>query len=251
VSGANRTVVIAQARMSSTRLPAKVMADLGGKPVVDRVIERTRRAERVDDVWIATTTDPTDDVLADHLRSLDVPFVRGSLDDVLARYLMATEAAEADTVVRVTCDCPLTDPETIDAMIEAYFEPPAVDYCSNTLVRTYPLGMDTEVFSRAALESAAAEATRQLEREHVTPFLYQHPERFSLRNVQAPKWAVWPELRLTVDESADLWLAREVFAELGGDADLASIISLLRSRPDLVAINSEIGHRHVEKPASW
>jgi spore coat polysaccharide biosynthesis protein SpsF len=251
VSSASRTIVIAQARMSSTRLPGKVMADLGGKPVIDHVIERVRRAARVDGVWIATTTDPTDDVLADHLGELDVPFVRGSLDDVLARYVLAADAADADVIVRITCDCPFADPETIDATIAAYFEPPSADYCSNTLVRTYPLGMDAEVFSRAVLESANAEATLPHEREHVTPFVYQHPERFSLRSVEAPEWATWPQLRLTVDEPADLRLARALVGELGDAADLTSIVNLLRSRPDLVAINSDIAHRHVEKPASW
>ena len=154
-SRVSRTVIIAQARMSSTRLPGKTFMDLGGKPVVDRVVERVARARLADDVWIATTTDSSDDVLAEHLDSLGTPCLRGSLDDVLSRYAAAAETSRADTIVRITCDCPLIDPSVIDAVIAAFRDAPEVDYCSNALMRTYPIGMDTEVLSRASLERAA------------------------------------------------------------------------------------------------
>ncbi|MDZ4179352.1 MAG: NTP transferase domain-containing protein, partial [Coriobacteriia bacterium] len=128
-----RTVIIAQARMSSTRLPGKTLMDLGGAPVLDRVIARARRAKLADDVWLAITEDPSDDVLEEHARALGVPYVRGSLDDVLARYAQAAEASSADAIVRITCDCPLIDPDVIDAVIRAYRDTPGMDYCSNTL----------------------------------------------------------------------------------------------------------------------
>ena len=246
-----RTVIIAQARMSSTRLPGKTLMDLGGAPVLDRVVARARRAALADDVWVAITDDPSDDVLETHLIGAGVPYVRGSLDDVLARYVLAADAADAETVVRITCDCPLIDPVCIDEVIAAFREPEAVDYCSNTLVRTYPIGMDAEVFSREILERAHVEATMQHEREHVTPYLYQHPERFRLRNVEAPEWALWPELRLTVDEPADLEMLREVVRLVGPDAGLAAILAALQGEPELVAINQRISHRHVSKPSAW
>jgi spore coat polysaccharide biosynthesis protein SpsF len=243
-----RTVIIAQARMSSTRLPGKTLMDLGGKPVVDHVIARARAARLADDVWVATTTDATDDVLVAHLDAAGVPYVRGSLEDVLARYVQAAEDSRADTIVRITCDCPLIDPEVIDATIAAFREPPEVDYCGNTLRRTYPIGMDTEVLSRAALERAHAEAMQPHEREHVTPYLYQHPELFRLRNVEAPEWATWPELRLTVDEAADLEMLQAVVTQVGPDAPLAKSVSFLRERPELLTLSSEVVHRHIDKP---
>ncbi len=247
----SRTVIIAQARMSSTRLPGKVMLDLGDKPVVDHVVMRARASRLADDVCIATTVEDTDDVLAAHLDTLDVQYIRGSLDDVLARYVQAAEVSRADTIVRITCDCPLIDPVIIDEVIAAFRSAPAVDYCSNTLRRSYPIGMDTEVFSREALERAYAEATEAPEREHVTPYLYQHPELFRLRNVEAPGWARRPELRLTLDEPADLELLRAVVGLVPGGADLATVLEALRMHPELEGINARVSHRYVERPDSW
>jgi len=247
----SRTVIIAQARMSSTRLPGKTLMDLGGRPVVDHVIERARASRLASDVWVATTTDATDDVLVAHLDELDVPYVRGSLDDVLARYVEAAEASHADAIVRITCDCPLIDPEVIDKVIEAYHALPQVDYCSNTLRRTYPIGMDTEAFSREALVCASLEGMRAPEREHVTPYIYQHPEIFCLRNVEAPQWATRPELRLTVDELADLDALRALVSQVGPDASLREIMVAIEDNPRLAELNREVPHRHVQKPAQW
>lgn len=247
----SRTVIIAQARMSSTRLPGKVMLDLGGRPVVDHVFMRARASRLADDVCVATTIEDTDDVLAAHLDTLGVQHIRGSLNDVLARYVQAAEASRADTIVRITCDCPLIDPAIIDETIAAFRAAPAVDYCSNTLVRTYPIGMDTEVFSREALERAYAQATAATEREHVTPYLYQHPELFALRNVEAPGWARRPDLRLTLDEPADLELLRAMVALVPEGAGLEAVLEALRMHPELEGINAGVTHRHVEKPGSW
>ncbi|MDZ4179386.1 MAG: spore coat biosynthesis protein F, partial [Coriobacteriia bacterium] len=128
---------------------------------------------------------------------------------------------------------------------------PGIDYCSNTLVRTYPIGMDTEVFSRAVLEKAHARATQPHEREHVTPYLYQHPERFRLENVAAPEWASWPELRLTLDEAADQELLQAVVGRVGPDAGLRQVLDALRADESLAALNADVAHRHVEKPVEW
>lgn len=238
--------------MGSTRLPGKTLADLGGLPVVDRVIARVRSARLVDEVVLAITDRAEDDVLASHLDALGQRYVRGSSDDVLSRFALAVGTEpDADTIIRITADCPLIDPDVIDEVIAASSEAPAIDYCSNTLVRTYPIGMDTEVFSRAALERAAAEALLPREREHVTPYLYQHPMEFRLRNVEAPGWATWPELRLTLDEAADLEMLRALAARIDTDAGLRDVLGALRDAPEIAAINGQVAHRHTQKPGSW
>lgn len=234
--------------MSSTRLPGKTLKDLAGKPVIDHVVERARRSRLADDVWIATTIDPSDDVLAAHLDEMGVPYVRGSLDDVLSRYVQAAVSSDAETVVRITCDCPLIDPDVIDETIAAFRRPPRVDYCSNTLRRSFPIGMDVEVLSREALERAKAEATLRHEIEHVTPYIYQHPDMFALRNVEAPKWAQWPELRLTLDEPADLEMMRQLLSEVPLGAPLQAILAVLGEHDEIVMLNSNVQHRHVAKP---
>jgi spore coat polysaccharide biosynthesis protein SpsF len=246
-----RTVIIAQARMCSTRLPGKVLMDLGGEPMVDRVLERARRARMVDEIVVATSTDPSDDVLVEHLESRGAKVLRGSLDDVLSRYMLAARETKADIVVRITCDCPLIDPGVIDETIKAFATQSTVDYCSNTLIRTYPIGMDTEVLSTEALFWADAAATKPHEREHVTPFIYQHPERFRLRNVNAPEWAAHPDWRLTVDTAEDLVVLRALYQRLPDQFGLAEIIDAIESDPGVLDANRGVPHRHIERPDSW
>lgn len=243
-----RIVAIAQARMGSTRLPGKVMRDMGGKPVVDWVFDRLSRAATLDAVMAAIPDLPEDDTLHDHLRSIGVVTVRGSATDVLARYRQAAEAAGADVVVRITCDCPLIDSEVVDRVVAAYLTEPPVDYCSNILKRTYPIGMDTEVLSRAALDTAFEEAVEPHEREHVTPFLYQHPERFRLRNVEAPDWAAKPQYRLTLDEEDDLRMLSSIANCIEPSEGLSHIIRILDGDPGLTAINAGVRHRELHKP---
>lgn len=242
--GHPRTVIIAQARMGSTRLPGKVMMDICGKPMVDHVIDRAKRSTRADDVAVAIPDLAADDVLAQHLDTLEVMVVRGSADDVLARYTKAADESRAEVIVRITCDCPLIDPAIVNEVISAFREG-GVDYCSNTLERTYPIGMDTEVFSREALERAHAEATEPDEREHVTPYIWQHPERFRLRNVMAPEEFTWPELRLTVDEGADREMVSGVLAATVGTGSLGDVFLALRLRPELLQLNESVLHRYL------
>ncbi|GAB4276478.1 MAG: glycosyltransferase family protein [Coriobacteriia bacterium] len=244
----DKVVAIIQARMGSTRLPGKTLMDLAGEPVVDHVIRRARRAKRIDDVMLAIPALPDDDILAEHLDILGQRYIRGDAEDVLARYQQAAMASEADVIVRITADCPLIDPRVIDRVIKAYMERPAVDYCSNTLRRTYPIGMDTEVFSREALERAFDEATEPYEREHVTPYIYQHPKKFRLRNVEAPEESRRPEYRLTVDEQVDLEVIRELASRLGAHAGLECYVRELDSDPVLLERNLGVAHRYVSKP---
>ncbi|MGZ8363422.1 MAG: cytidylyltransferase domain-containing protein [Caulobacteraceae bacterium] len=177
-------LAIMQARMSSTRLPGKVLRPLAGSPMILRQIERVKRAKRIDRLVVATSIDPTDNVLADILEHHGVHAIRGPLDDVLTRFVGVMNGFEdVDHVVRLTADCPLTDPTVIDAVIAHHVESGA-DYTSNTLgARTYPKGLDVEAMTAETLRMAATEAEAADEREHVTMHIYRHPERFRLEGV--------------------------------------------------------------------
>jgi spore coat polysaccharide biosynthesis protein SpsF len=199
--------------MSSSRLPGKVMAPVLGEPMIGRQVERLRRARRIDELVVATSTDPSDDPLADYCDSIGLNVFRGSLDDVLGRYSGALELHPmAEAVVRLTADCPLTDPELIDRVIEHHHAAGA-DYTSNTLgARTYPHGLDTEVIRPEALREAAERASDPYEREHVTPYIYRRPETYRLSGVVRPESLA--SLRWTVDFPEDMAFVREVYAKL-------------------------------------
>lgn len=203
---------ILQARMSSTRLPGKVMKPLAGRPMVERQLERLRRCRELDRIVVATSDDASDDPLAAHLESLGVQTFRGSLADVLARYMGAIRAfGIVGPIVRLTADCPLADPGVIDDGVRLHREL-GVDYVSNGQRRTYPHGLDMEVFRREALETAERESQDPYDHEHVTPFIYRHPERFSLADlVQA---ADESHLRWTVDTPEDYAFVERVYAAL-------------------------------------
>lgn len=199
--------------MSSSRLPGKVMAPVLGQPMIGRQIERIKRARLVDKLVVATSTDPSDDPLAAYVVSLGVEVFRGSLDDVLDRFRRILQGHhEATTLVRLTADCPLTDPELIDKVIAHHLETGA-DYTSNTLrTRTYPHGLDVEVMKPEALEDAAARAKDPYEWEHVTPYIYRRPEHYKLAGVA--RHDSLAHLRWTVDVPADLEFVRAVYAKL-------------------------------------
>jgi spore coat polysaccharide biosynthesis protein SpsF (cytidylyltransferase family) len=197
----SRTVAIVQARMGSRRLSGKVLAMLGGSPVLRHVTSRAAQARTVDHVVVATSDQARDDEVAGWCAAVCVRCVRGPETDVLARYALAAEATGADIVVRITADCPLLSPAVLDLVVEARAASGA-DYASNTLARGFPHGLDVECLTRAALDAAAAEAVDPEEREHVTPFVYNRPERFRLASVAAPE--DWSWLRWTLDTAADL-----------------------------------------------
>jgi spore coat polysaccharide biosynthesis protein SpsF len=199
--------------MSSSRLPGKVLAPVLGEPMIGRQIERLQRSARIDKLMVATSNDPSDDALAAYVRGLGVELFRGALDDVLGRYCAAlSRHLDATAVVRLTADCPLTDPELIDKVIDHHHESGA-DYTSNTLgTRTYPHGLDAEVIRPECLYDANELATDPYEREHVTPYVYRRPEHFRLAGVARHKSLA--QLRWTVDLPPDLAFVREVYAKL-------------------------------------
>ena len=241
-----KTLIIVQARMTSTRLPGKVLLPLAGEPMLTRLIERLRRVRRADGIVVATTTNTSDDPIAALCALLGVPCHRGSEHDVLSRYADAARLYGADVVVRITSDCPLIDPALIDQTIAAYDEGGS-DYVSNMLPPTWPYGMAVEVFSAAALAQAHAEATQAAEREHVTPFLYWHPERYRLRNVASP--VDLSHHRWTVDTPEDYALVSLLFDHLMTTRPTftqADVLALLDAHPDWIAINQHIQ----QKPAT-
>ena len=230
---------IIQARMSSRRLPGKVLKPILGVPMLGRQIERVRRSRRLDEIVVATSTQESDQDLVDFCQSIGVRCIRGSLDDVLERYRLAAQSVDARVIVRLTGDCPLSDPDTIDALIHKYAEG-GFDYVSNTLKPTFPDGLDTEVFSRQALETAFHNATLPSEREHVTPYLKKSDDiaKFNLENdsdLSALRW--------TVDEPADFDLVHKIFEALYPevpDFAMTDILALLAQHPEWVNLNQNI-----------
>ena len=233
-----RVVAIIQARSGSTRLPGKVLADVHGKALLRRVIERVKAIRNVDGVVIATTDAPADHAIEEIAQREQVAVFRGSESDVLDRYYHAAVRNRADVIARVTADCPLLDPEVAARVID-HFLRGAFDYVSNVDPPTFPDGLDTEVFTMKALGESWREAHLNSDREHVTPFIRSRKDRFSQGNVENP--ANLSHLRWTVDEADDLEFIRQVYARMGKDLfGLDEVMNLLQREPALMAIN----HRH-------
>ena len=234
-------LAILQARMSSSRLPGKVLMPLAGAPMIVRQIERVARARRIDKLIVATSDDPSDDALANTVAREAIGVYRGPLDDVLARFIGALDAfGPADHVVRLTGDCPLADPQVIDATIDHVLAA-GVDYGSNTPPhRSFPKGLDTEVMTAAALRAAAARAETPEEREHVTWALHSRPDLY--RQAFFSQAADEGEVRWTVDYPADYAFVCAVYDALyPQDRAFTSddVRALVRSRPDLASLGGE------------
>jgi glutamate-1-semialdehyde aminotransferase/spore coat polysaccharide biosynthesis protein SpsF (cytidylyltransferase family) len=232
---------IVQARMGSSRLPGKTLADVAGRPMLARLVERARLIDGVDAVVIATTDRPADDAIVAFADAAGLPVHRGSEADVLDRVHGAAERFGVSVIVRVTPDCPLLDPAVAGRVLARFRAAAgALDYVSNTQPPTFPDGQDTEVFSLAALATAWREARLGSEREHVTPFIWKQPHRFRLANVTHAEDL--SHLRWTVDEAADLDFVRAVYARLGADRPfgLAEVLALLRREPALLEGNRSL-----------
>ncbi|WP_416049415.1 cytidylyltransferase domain-containing protein [Cupriavidus basilensis] len=231
-------MALLQARSSSTRLPGKVLKPLLGEPMILRQIERLRRARNIDRLMVVTSDSSSDDELAACCVAAGVEVFRGSLDDVLDRFYSAVKDIRPQHVVRLTADCPLADPEVIDAVIDFYRDGD-FDYASNVLEPTYPDGLDAEVFRFSVLETIWQEASLASQREHVTSFIYQHPERFRLGCLK--RESDLSALRWTVDEPSDLAFVTAVYGALYRDNPaflMADVLRLLAQRPELIEINA-------------
>ncbi|MCF8526177.1 MAG: glycosyltransferase family protein [Candidatus Nanopelagicales bacterium] len=213
--------------MSSSRLPGKVLAPILGRPMINLQLERISRARSLDAIVVATSVDESDDPLADAVADLGYPVVRGSLDDVLSRFLSVLDEMTPNRVVRLTADCPLTSPHVIERVVD-FARAGDFDYASNTLERTYPDGLDVEVLTPAALQWLGAHALEAEEREHVTIWAFRRPDRFTLGNYAAERDL--SHLRWTVDEPEDLDVVREVYQHLypsNPTFDVAEIIAAI------------------------
>lgn len=235
-----RVALVVQARMTSTRLPGKVLMPIGGRPMLALMLERLERARTPSIRVVATTANTADDPIDTLARAHGWSVVRGPEEDVLERYRMAADAFNADVVVRVTSDCPLIDPEILDGVVSRVLGG-GCDYASNTLRRTYPRGLDVEAVTRSAIDAAATEAGDPAEREHVTPYIYGHPERFRLCGVEAT--VDLSEHRWTVDTNADLELIRRLYGALWDrhpDFTTAELLDVLDQHPDWRALNANV-----------
>jgi len=229
--------------MGSTRLPGKVLADIAGEPMLVRTVERSRRAETLDEVVVATTIEASDDPVAELCEARGYARFRGHPTDVLDRYYQAASAFKAGAIVRVTADCPLMDPDVIDKTVKAFLEAyPQIDFAANRYPerRTYPIGLDVEVCTFGALERAWKEAAPGYAREHVMPYLYEVGDRFRVRVVECEQDL--GALRWTVDTPEDLAFVRAVYAAFGGRDDFSwrEVLALLDRRPQLAEINAQV-----------
>lgn len=241
-----KIAAIIQARMGSSRLPNKVLMDLGGAAVLDRVLHRLGRSRLLQELLVATTKAPQDNFIVKHCEQGGIKVFRGSEQDVLDRYYRAAEHLYADVVVRITSDCPVIDPDVTDATIQAFLDH-HVDYASNVRVRTYPRGLDTEVMTVQALERAWREAGKPYEREHVTPYIYQNPSVFKLHGIENA--VDYSQHRWTLDTSEDLRLLRAIYARFGGSDDFAwrEVLELVESDPLLADINRHVAQKAVHE----
>jgi spore coat polysaccharide biosynthesis protein SpsF len=235
-----RVLVVVQARTSSTRLPQKVLLPLAGKPLLVRMLDRVRAARTPFQLCVATTTDAGDDPVARLADDAGVACVRGHPTDLLDRHVQAARQADAQAVVKIPSDCPLIDPKVIDRVIGTFLDDPTFDYVSNLHPATWPDGYDVEVMTRAAIETAHREATRPHEREHTTPFLWDQPGRFRLKNV-AWERDLQMTHRLTIDYPEDYEVVRAVFEALYREGSapfgLEEILAYLEAHPEVFCIN--------------
>lgn len=230
--------------MGSTRLPGKVLLPLAGTSVLGCVVDRLRDVSGLDDLLVATSLLDSDDPVVAECERLGVSSFRGSAEDVLARYRAAAAAAGAEVVVRITSDCPLIDGELVGVLLRDFEMGEPCDYLSNTLVRSYPRGLDTEIVRFTALERADREAVLSYEREHVTPYLYRHPELFALRAYVDPGGEDRSRMRWTVDSAEDYAFVRAVYAACSYGAPrevgTAEVLRAIARDPSLPSLNASV-----------
>ena len=237
-------VAIIQARMGSTRLPGKVLKKINGIPMIKYQVERVEKSKLIDKVIIATSRSQKDDQIVSFCELNNISFYRGSESDVLSRYYFAAKEYKADTIVRLTADCPLIDPIVIDNTVNLFNES-KVDYASNTTppeTSHFPDGSDVEVVSIQALERANNEATREADREHVTFYFWKHAEKNGFQTNQLSNTENWSKFRFTVDYTEDFEVVRRIVSELNKRnqfGELGEIIQILKDYPEIYDLNSK------------
>lgn len=232
---------IIQARCGSTRFPNKVFALIDDKPLLWHVVNRLKYARRIDDIVVATTVNAEDDKIDEWCKENNVHCFRGSEEDVLNRYYNASEAFPSDYVVRITADDPFKEPKVIDAVITKLIEE-GYDHVTNNLPPSFPEGLDCEAFKKSALDRSEKEAETAFEREHVTQYIYHHPEIFKIGNVSNPENLSY--LRWTVDKDVDFEMVKSVYAHRNPMNKeillMDEILEILKANPEIEKINSEV-----------
>ena len=237
-----KIIATIEARMTSSRLPGKVLLKAAGKPMLEHLVNRLRAVPSLNGIVLATTINKTDDELEEFSKNIGIACYRGSENDVMSRVIGAAEFAGADVVVEITGDCPIIDPQIVEQIIRI-FRANHADYMSNGHIRSYPDGMDTQVFKLETLKRSAIMTNDSLDHEHVTLHIRNHPEIFSQIHVVSPPETHWPELGLTLDEPRDYELLKKIIEHFEPTNPLFScreVIQLLKQRPAWVAINQAV-----------
>jgi len=242
-----KVAAIIQARMGSTRLPGKILKKVLDKTLLEYQIERVKRANTIDEIIIATTTKESDDQIVRLCQQLSIPYYRGSEEDVLSRYYEAATKFNVDVIVRLTSDCPIIDSNVINKVVGHYLENQnQYDYVSNTLTRTYPRGMDTEVLSYEGLKRDHEQARERTYREHVTAYIYHHPDQFRLCNVLNEKDE--SKHRWTVDTEEDFQLVERIISTIYPENNffnMSDVLHLMDQNPTWFDINNHIEQKYV------
>lgn len=238
-----------EARMTSKRLPGKVLLPLAGEPALLRLVERIKPSRYVDEIVVATTTNKTDDPIVKLCEKHDIKYFRGSEDDVLKRVLDAAESVHAHFIIEITGDCPLLDYRHINELCVEY-EKNKFDYIANNTVRSYPDGFDVQLFPVEVLRRVDKLTNDPIDRVHVSYYIYTHPETFACKNILAQGKMNWPELAVTLDEREDYQLINQIFEQLyykNPNFSAEDVVDLLRSDTNLVSINSHIKRKSAQE----
>ncbi|PCI40927.1 MAG: hypothetical protein COB46_05515 [Rhodospirillaceae bacterium] len=240
-----RVIAVVPVRMGSSRLPGKTLMPIAGKPMLGHLLDRLKLAEGIDAIVVATPDSPDNDVVEAYTKSQNVSCFRGDEDDVLSRLLGALESEKADVGVVAFGDAPLVDPKIIDEIIGRFLKDGGYDFLGNDLTTTYPPGMEVEVFKLSALQDSDTRTQDPRIREHGTLFIRQHPDLYTVQNVEAPALLNRPELEIEVDTNEDMDVITAIVEHFSGrmDYSLAEIISFLDASPDLVEKNTHIERR--------
>ncbi|MFA6279082.1 MAG: glycosyltransferase family protein [Candidatus Paceibacterota bacterium] len=241
-----KIVATIEARMSSSRLPGKVLMPIGGVPALELLIGRLKRSQYLDQICVATTINHADDAIVACAQKMGITHFRGSETDVLGRVLEAAQSLGADIIVEITGDCPFVDPALVDRGIEEFFARD-VDYASNTISPTYPNGFDVQVFQTTVLAEVASLTNDPIDRTHVSCYIYNHPERYRCCNWEAPKDSYGPELRVTLDEEADYQVLQDIFEAMKDKNNFSApdVVRFLLDHPEVAEQNSNVRQKEL------
>lgn len=243
-----KIVATIEGRMTSSRLPGKLMLPVLNRPILASLTNRLKAVASIDQIVLATTTNVTDDVLVKFAEEENIDVFRGDEEDVMGRVIGAGSSVDADIIVEITGDCPLIDPDIVEQTIQVFLRNAPAQYCANSFYSTYPDGMDTQVFTLEALKKSYELTNDPLDREHVSRYMVNHPELFPAVYLVAPPSLTWPGLGLTLDEPADYTLICKIIEHFGEKDQLfgcGEIIKLLRKNPDWLSVNENVQRKNL------